>query len=597
MKQQIKFILLLTFIIFIIIACGELVAPDFETSPSNIALEEIDNNTIKLNWTYNEAEDDSISYIISKKEGVYYWNESYDSSLVKYYYDNTPESDTLVVSYKVLAQSQTTATNTPNSEVVALFPQNTIPFDTEIEQLSEEQIKVKWDCRASGHEGFKVDKKIGEGEWQLKYRTLNPHQFQFNDDTEMFDNVTYRVYAYAGISRSERASVSIVSTMINPSDLSNEELDINRVKLNWVDNSQTEDGFSIDKRIGQLAWEVDYARVDSNSTQFIDNVSVHTASIYYRVRTYNADSFSAYSDTTKVNILFDAIGEYETEGEAQDIVIKDWIGFVADKYNGLGIYDCRNPSNLQEIEHNLIIPDRTLSVDLENNLLYVASTSDDSNQGAINIVDLTNIEEPINFISYYTEGIPYDIDVNGDHIFVADGEAGLSIYYINSSTPMYVGHLDLDGIAKKIELYEHYAFIAAGTAGLKIVDIQDMNNPVLVNTFSSNLITDLEFQDDKLLLSDADLGLIILDVIDPENPVELSTIQTGDYASSVTAIDGRAFITDKIYGLKAINIEDFNAPFITGSIDFYSLPNSIFKYGSYVFITDETGIKSFQIKL
>lgn len=591
-----KLLLWFILILFVIIACDDLVSPDLDSGPNNINIQEIDANTLKISWTYFATEEDSIRYHVSKKSGSNNWDSSYAQTDNQYYYENTPAFDTLVVSYKVSAFSSATSITSPNSEVVAYFAAQTSPYNVEIEQLTENMIKIKWDCVASGIDGFKIDKKIDDGSWDTEYKILSNTQFQFTDESELFHNLTYRVYAYAGISNSDSSEESYVPTMINPSELVTQKLDNSRVKLSWVDNSNSEQGFWIDKKIGQQDWQIDHAQVTSDFTEFIDNIDVQTASIYYRVKAFSDTSNSDYSNISKINILFDQIGQIDTDGNAYDIVVKDWIAYVADHYNGLGIFDCSNPSDIQEITHDLAIPDRTLAIDIENELLYVSSTSENSEQGIINIVDINDLNNPVNFTNFFTMGIPFDLVVNGDHTFVADGDAGLSIYYTNTSTPMFISNIDIGGTANKIKLYDHYVFVSTGTNGLKIIDLQDINNPQLVSNYSSNFLTDMFVDDGYAYLSDADLGLIILDITDPENPIELSSLQTGEFASAISVYGNRAFIADKIFGLRAIDIQDKNQPTIVGSIDYSTQPNSLFQYSSYQFFTDNEGFKTIQIK-
>ena len=71
--------------------------------------------------------------------------------------------------------------------------------------------------------------------------------------------------------------------------------------LNWIDNSNNEQGFAIERK---LANENDFkqiAVVGANTTNYYDNVTNITSTCYYRVKAYNSNIFSGYSNIVSIN--------------------------------------------------------------------------------------------------------------------------------------------------------------------------------------------------------------------------------------------------------------------------------------------------------
>ncbi|MDP8269262.1 MAG: hypothetical protein P9L97_11095 [Candidatus Tenebribacter davisii] len=78
-----------------------------------------------------------------------------------------------------------------------------IPFDPDnwiiqnlyIEQLPYGSIEIKWDWNYSGEEGFKIDKRINDGDWIIDYTETTNNEF-LDINHELALNIHYRVYAF-----------------------------------------------------------------------------------------------------------------------------------------------------------------------------------------------------------------------------------------------------------------------------------------------------------------------------------------------------------------------------------------------------------------
>ena len=95
--------------------------------------------------------------------------------------------------------------------------------------------------------------------------------------------------------------------------------------------------------------------------------------------------------------------------------------------------------------------------------------------------------EIIDVGSFDTDGTAYDVWVEGNLAYIADGRDGLRIIDISNPEELEeVGSLDTDGSASGVALQGDFAYIADGQGGLVIVNISNPAEPEAVGIFSPN---------------------------------------------------------------------------------------------------------------
>jgi len=75
----------------------------------------------------------------------------------------------------------------------------------------------------------------------------------------------------------------------------------------------------------------------------------------------------------------------------------------------------------------------------------------------------------------------------------------------------------------------------------------------------------------------------------------VSNCPTDGFAYSIYVRGNYVYLADKEKGLIVVNISDLADPFILGSFEMSTTPNSVFVDGSYAFVTDSEGLKIIQI--
>ncbi|PKN78217.1 MAG: hypothetical protein CVU48_08940 [Candidatus Cloacimonetes bacterium HGW-Cloacimonetes-1] len=92
---------------------------------------------------------------------------------------------------------------------------------------------------------------------------------------------------------------NITAALISPKNVKAESVDAFLYRLSWTDESQVEEGFKIDRKDGNGSWQINYATVGANVTQYdidLSDTLPEEISITWRIRTYHQSYYSGYSN-------------------------------------------------------------------------------------------------------------------------------------------------------------------------------------------------------------------------------------------------------------------------------------------------------------
>jgi hypothetical protein len=618
-KKILGYFLLMTGALLILSCGAKLVSSDLDPSPDSVQLTKIAEGQIELTWEYNDAGGDTVTYYISRKTGGYDWLNYLDFTDNKYYVDYIPTSTTVVYSYQIHAYNYSTGVLSPPSEIVAYFSEYTFPTDIEVDQISQDELEITWVDNSFGEEGFYIDKRITGEDWINKYRVVGSDVTSFIDFTDLYEEITYRVKAFSGITNTPAIYDTITATLLPPSHLILEKPDNQQIRITWQDNSDTETGFYIDKKVGETEWIIDYQYIESPDTTFIDDIELPCGDFTYRVRAVEDIYSSPYSEEASINIFLDLIGDVNTNGNATKVFISEetnWYVLISDLYNGIALIDCVNPHEPQNQNYNEEgLPDRTVSVSVKDNMAYVTTLSGLEEHGRLIVIDLSTILpfHGIDFpdVLYIAANVPvtgnpddtfvpYDIFIDGNYAYIADGENGLEIMNISSTTPVNIANFQTGGTARKVYVYDGLAYVSTGFGGVVVVDVTTPGSPILANNYPTTAISlDATERDGYLFIADGENGLKIVNMATEA----VSYVNTGGFANSVYVQgqgriqEDHVYLLDREQGLYVIDITDISNPYILGTYEMDSEPVSISKFfhSSYVFIADNVGLKIVQV--
>lgn len=95
------------------------------------------------------------------------------------------------------------------------------PQNFSVTDVSITEKQLSWSYGEFNIEGFKLDRKKGDEEWQVEYRVFNKETRDWAEDELVPDGTTYqyKLFAYAGSNVSTLTAQSMIALLPAPSNL------------------------------------------------------------------------------------------------------------------------------------------------------------------------------------------------------------------------------------------------------------------------------------------------------------------------------------------------------------------------------------------
>jgi transcriptional regulator CtsR len=160
-------------------------------APANLQITQNTITSVTLNWQDNSTGEEG--FRIERKQGTGNWDLITTLSGTSYT-DETFELNTNVF-YRIAAYYgdyySDFAANSFNSQLPP-------PENLTITANSATSVTLNWSYNLTGHEGFRVERKIDNGNWEMLADNLNPNQTNFTDDGLDLPQheYNYRVFAF-----------------------------------------------------------------------------------------------------------------------------------------------------------------------------------------------------------------------------------------------------------------------------------------------------------------------------------------------------------------------------------------------------------------
>lgn len=168
---------------------------------------------------------------------------------------------------------------------------------------SSSSILVSWKDNSSNESGFRVERRLPSGNWnEVKQTSANITEYK-DTGLQPYTKYYYRVRAYNSSGLSDYSNEDSVRTLEEddsdkpkaPSSLTAEAVTSQQVNLKWKDNSSNENGFKIERKTSSSSWSV-ITTVGSDVVKLSDTDVKSNTKYYYRVRAYNDEGYSEYSN-------------------------------------------------------------------------------------------------------------------------------------------------------------------------------------------------------------------------------------------------------------------------------------------------------------
>jgi hypothetical protein len=273
------------------------------TAPSSLTATAASTTQINLSWNDNSS--DESGFKIERKTGVsgaYAQIATTDANITNY--SDTSLSPGTSYYYRVRAYNDNgnSAYSNEASATTQSAPPPTAPSSLTATAASTTQINLSWNDNSSDESGFKIERKTGVSGAYAQIATINANITNYgNTSLSPGTLYYYRVRAYNANGNSAYSNVASATTQsapppTPPSSLTATAASTTQINLSWNDNSSDESGFKIERKTGVSGAYAQIATINANITNY-GNTSLSPGTLYYyRVRAYNANGNSAYSN-------------------------------------------------------------------------------------------------------------------------------------------------------------------------------------------------------------------------------------------------------------------------------------------------------------
>ncbi len=201
------------------------------------------------------------------------------------------------------------------------------------------------------------------------------------------------------------------------------------------------------------------------------------------------------------------------------------------------------------------------------------------------------------------------IDVAGKYAYLSRYDSGgpfdgnLQILDIsNPNDPFVIGSIDLDDDVYGVSVVGDVAYVAGLDKGLMVVDVSSPTSPSLVTTMNIDGYAFGVSANDQYAcvavfndIVPENIGLMVYDISIPTNPVERGFLTTPGYATAVTLSGDYALVSvndfDTVHGISLVDVTGLTGP---QALDFYSTPeqaNGTCSDGNLVYVaTGDSGL-------
>jgi formylglycine-generating enzyme required for sulfatase activity len=293
-----KYWLLIIMILMLLLSCSEPpsrynpydLAFDLPM-PYNLQVEHISLSTNIISWDYDYENIEGFKIVRKHNdEWCDYMIAAADTNTFND--ENTPGN--MYIQYKIIAfAGDNRSDELISSQIIDnMIP---VPYSFNVQKVNTCCYDLTWQQdHIIGEDGYLIERKIEDGEFeQIVELGADVEYYQDNWQLNCRDvnTVTYKIMTIVNsyYSNSVEADAQILNS---PSNITYQQLSINRIELVWQDNSEWEDGFRIDKKVGNSNWAEGYAVTGENITNWIDENAEFTETLIYRIYAYEGGYLS-----------------------------------------------------------------------------------------------------------------------------------------------------------------------------------------------------------------------------------------------------------------------------------------------------------------
>jgi len=159
------------------------------------------------------------------------------------------------------------------------------------------QINLTWTDNSNDEVGFKLQISLDQSTWNTIYTSQAGETSYSNTGLNSTTTYYYRVFAYNDIGNSDYSNIGNAKTFLSaPINLTATVPTGLYVELNWTNTDASTVGYEIERKAGSSKTWIQIATTTVNKTTYDDENVISGVNYDYRVRSYNGDGNSDYSD-------------------------------------------------------------------------------------------------------------------------------------------------------------------------------------------------------------------------------------------------------------------------------------------------------------
>jgi hypothetical protein len=166
--------------------------------------------------------------------------------------------------------------------------------------------------------------------------------------------------------------------------------------------------------------------------------------------------------------------------------------------------------------------DRTANVKVQGDVAYIIDQSEPTPKGLV-LINVSDPMNPIELSSYHDGGMPRELDVVENIVYVTDAFQGLEIIDVSdTANPQKIGEYIGSGEIYDIQVFGDLAYLADWNNGMVILNVSDPTSPEFLSDYSIlgachhlHVVDDFAYVIDH---RDYNTGFKILNISDPLDP-------------------------------------------------------------------------------
>ena len=199
--------------------------------------------------------------------------------------------------YRIYAYNEVGSGGYSDILVLNLAGAPTAPNNLIATASSSTQINLTWTPNSQDENGFKLQISLDQSTWNTIYTAQAGETSYSNTGLNSTTTYYYRVFAYNDIGNSDYSNIGNAKTFLSaPINLTATVPTGLYVELNWTNTDASTVGYKIERKEGSSKTWIQIATRTVNKTTYDDENVISGVNYDYRVRSYNGDGNSDYSD-------------------------------------------------------------------------------------------------------------------------------------------------------------------------------------------------------------------------------------------------------------------------------------------------------------